>query len=194
MQYSSALDATLRSQLSAIEKSTEALGFDMASEPLVGEFLRMLVASKPVGRILELGTGTGLSTAWMCAGLSDDATLLSVDNDAQVQNVAKEHLADPRIQFVCEDGEEFLRKQEAGQFDLIFADAWPGKYNVLDETLDLLKPGGIYIVDDLLPQTNWPQGHQASVDAFIADMTSRKEFQVSLLNWASGLLLAVRKS
>jgi predicted O-methyltransferase YrrM len=55
----------------------------MASEPLVGALLRSLAASKPGGRFLELGTGTGVATAWLLDGMDDRATLVSVDNDAR---------------------------------------------------------------------------------------------------------------
>lgn len=45
-------------------------------------------------------------------------------------------------------------------FDLIFADAIPGKYEHLDETLALLRRGGLYVVDDMLPQpTGRPKDH-----------------------------------
>ena len=51
--------------LLAIEADTRKIEFKMASEPLVGSLLRTLAASKAKGRFLELGTGTGLSTAWL---------------------------------------------------------------------------------------------------------------------------------
>ena len=51
--------------LSGIQGDTEALGFSMASEPKTGALLAALAASKPGGRFLELGTGTGVGTAWL---------------------------------------------------------------------------------------------------------------------------------
>ena len=50
----------------AIVRDTEVFGFTMVSEPKVGAFLAALAASKPGGRLLELGTGTGHGTAWLC--------------------------------------------------------------------------------------------------------------------------------
>ena len=64
--------------------------FSMASEPLVGAMLRTLVASRPAGRFLELGTGTGIATAWLLEGMDEHSKLISVDNDAGVQAVAKD--------------------------------------------------------------------------------------------------------
>ena len=54
--------------IEAILSETTALGFTMASEPKTGAFLAALAASKPGGRLLELGTGTGVGTAWLLSG------------------------------------------------------------------------------------------------------------------------------
>lgn len=179
--------------LAAIEAETRALGFDMASVKPVGRFLKSLVASKPGGTILELGTGTGLSAAWMLEGLSMEAKLVSVDNDPAVLAVAKRHLGDNRALTLCHaDGGDFIAALEPMQFDMVFADAWPGKFSHLDETLALLREGGLYVVDDLLPQANWPAGHQGKVDAFVGDLMARSGFAVTQLDWATGLLVAVR--
>lgn len=67
--------------LEAIQRDTAELGFDMASEPKTGAFLAALAASKPGGRLLELGTGTGLGAAWLLAGMDAAARLDTVDAD-----------------------------------------------------------------------------------------------------------------
>ena len=56
------------SALPAIEAETLKIGFGMAGERPVGSLLRTLALSKGKGRFLELGTGTGLSTAWILDG------------------------------------------------------------------------------------------------------------------------------
>ena len=100
----------------------------MASEPLVGAMLRMLAASKPGGRFLELGTGTGIATAWLLQGMDERSTLISVDNDGAVQALAKDSLgADKRLTLLTTAGSEFLRRQPAESFDFVFADAMPGQ-------------------------------------------------------------------
>jgi predicted O-methyltransferase YrrM len=70
---------------SVISDRTAALGFDMASDARTGALLRALAASKPGGRLLELGTGTGLATACLLAGMDSHARLVSVDNNASCQ-------------------------------------------------------------------------------------------------------------
>ena len=177
----------------AILRETEALGFDMASEPKVGGLLAALAASKPAGRFLELGTGTGHGTAWLLSGMDQTSTLDSVDTDAAVVAVARRHLgADSRVTFHVLDGAEFIRAAPRDHFDFIYADAWPGKFSHLEETLALLRHGGIYVIDDLLPQANWPEGHAPRVPVLIGSLEERRDFVTTRLAWASGLMLVVR--
>lgn len=184
----------LPSAWAALTADTAAIGFAMASETRTGALLSTLAASKPGGRVLELGTGTGLATAWLLAGMDRDATIDSVDTDPMPTAVARRHLGgDTRVTFHLIDAVEFLRQASLNTYDLIFADAWPGKFSHLDETLALLRPGGFYVVDDLLPQANWPDGHAPRVPALIGEITRRPGFATVTLAWASGLMLVVRR-
>lgn len=190
-------DAVKRSPEAAagILADAEALGFVMASEPKVGAFLAVLAASKPGGRLLELGTGTGHGTAWMLVGMDAAATLDTVDNDAAVVAVAQRHLGgDRRVTFHVADGAEFIKQSTPGRYDFIYADAWPGKFSHLDEALTLLNVGGIYLIDDLLPQPNWPEGHAPKVPVLIDDIERREGFVTVRLAWGSGLMLVVRSA
>jgi predicted O-methyltransferase YrrM len=183
------------STLAGIMAETQALGFNMASEPRVGALLAVLAASKPGGKFLELGTGTGHGTAWLLAGMDAASTLDTVDNDAKVVAVAQRHLgSERRVSFHVMDGAEFLEQVPARQFDFIYADAWPGKFSHLDRALSLLRAGGMYVIDDLLPQPNWPDGHAPKVPALISDIERRPEFVSVRLAWASGLVVVVRKA
>lgn len=179
----------------AILSDTNALGFDMISEAKVGALLAVLAASKPGGRLLELGTGTGHGTAWLLSGMDPTSRLDTVDTDPAVVAVARRHLAsDGRVTFHIADGAEFIERAPRGQFDLIYADAWPGKFTHLDEVLALLRPGGMYVIDDLLPQPNWPDGHAAKVPVLIDNLDRRNELASVKLAWASGLMVAVRRA
>ena len=178
--------------VASITSDTAAIGFNMISEPEVGALLAVLAASKPAGRLLELGTGTGHGTAWLLSGMDAASTLDTVDTDPAVVAIARRHLGfDTRVRFHVEDGGTFLQRPHQ-RFDLIYADAWPGKFSHLDEALALLRPGGMYVIDDLLPQPNWPDGHAPRVPALIDDIERRREFATVRLSWASGLMLVAR--
>jgi predicted O-methyltransferase YrrM len=183
----------LPSKLTAIEEATRRLGFSMASDRRTGMLLRALAASKRGGSLLELGTGTGVSACWLLDGMDADARLVTVDNDATVLGIARGHLGDdPRIRILNEDGAEFLASVRVERFDLIFADAWPGKFTDLDRALALLAPGGLYVIDDLLPQPSWPEGHAPRVPELVAELESRAELAVVDLDWATGVVIAAR--
>jgi hypothetical protein len=59
--------------------------------------------------------------------------------------------------------------------------------------LQLLKPGGLYIIDDLLPQPNWPEGHAPRVPALVATLEARRDLVLTKLNWSTGLIVATRR-
>src|SRR6185503_6750199 len=161
--------------LNEIEARSKRLDFGMASESRTGALLAALAASKPGCRFLELGTGTGVATTWLLSGMDSTSTLISLDSSAEFQAVAKGvHGHDPRLTLVLEDG-------------------MPGKYESLDEALALIKPGGFYVIDDMLPQSNWPEGHDAKAAALIERLSRETEFQIAPLSWSSGIIILVRR-
>lgn len=180
--------------LTAIDAASAAVDFQQPSDDLTGAFLRTLVASKPGGRFLELGTGAGRATAWLLAGMDPVATLLSVDADETLIGIARSVLIDSRLTLVCDRGETVIDTLVTESFDLIFADTWPGKYNHLAETLALVKPGGFYLIDDMLPQPNWPDGHAEKVLALVKTLEQDTRFQAVKMSWATGLMLLTRAS
>lgn len=181
--------------LAGIEGETKTIGFQMASDLWTGGLLRTLAASKPRGTFLELGTGTGMATAWLLDGMDSESTLLTVDNDEGALAVARRHLGkDPRATFAVSDGASYLSDllSQRRTFDLVFADAWPGKYTHLDEALELVRIGGLYIVDDMLPQPNWPEGHAPKVARLVETLASRRDLEISTLNWSTGIIVAAK--
>jgi predicted O-methyltransferase YrrM len=177
----------------AIWADTRAAGFGMASEPLTCSLLRTLAASKPAARFLELGSGTGLSTAWLLDGMDCKSRLTTVDNDESLLAILKRNLgADPRLTVVCSDGDDFLRSIRGELFDFIFADTWSGKYRLLHETLELLNPAGLYVIDDMLAQPNWPEGHAEKVADLVAALEKMKGYRITKLSWASGVVVAAK--
>lgn len=186
---------TLPKGFSAIEIASKSIRFSMPSDLQTGALLQTLVRSKPKARVLEIGTGTGLATAWLLAGMDADSSLISIDNDATYQAVADNILGDDaRLQLLCTDAGTWLEDEnQTQQFDLIFADAWPGKYANLDAALGTLSAGGMYVIDDMLPQPNWPEGHAEKVDKLVADLESRDDLNLVKMAWSTGILIATKK-
>lgn len=181
--------------LAAIEADTSALGFSVSSERKTGVLLRALAASCPSSDLLELGTGTGLATAWLLDGMDEGSSLISVDNDKAASGVALRHLGhDGRLRLVVEDGNEWLANNSNCSFSLIFADAVPGKYESFELAWSKLAKGGKYIIDDMLPQKNWPKGHASKVAKFLVELDERRDCKLVKMCWSSGIVLAVRSN
>src|SRR5690606_11126483 len=117
-------------------------------------------AARPGGLIGEIGTGPGVSTAWLISGMTPGSRLVSCELDARLVAGVRTLFADhENVEFLCGDWQEVL--PPAGPFDLLFFDA--NAHEVLaspsgwDRTLDLLKIGGQVVMDDLFPVELWPK-------------------------------------
>ena len=175
-----------------LKEATDGVKFSMASDLQTGSLLKTLVASKPSGRILELGTGTGLATSWIIDGMDDGTRLTTIDNNELLLDIARVALQDARVEFVLADGYAWIKNYSGEQFDMIFADAMPGKYDLFEETIRLVKEGGFYVIDDMLPQPNWPQGHSEKAESFIGELEKRNDVVFTKLNWSTGIIIVTK--
>jgi predicted O-methyltransferase YrrM len=177
-----------------IEKATKAAGFTMASDILTCSLLRTLAASKPSAKFLEFGTGTGLSASWILDGMDGESSFISIDNEPFFLEIAKSFLGDDmRLDLLLTDAGKWIEDNRQQKFDYIFADSWHGKYLLLEESLSMLNKGGFYIIDDMLPQPNWPDGHQEKAIKLINYLENRKDLLLTKQIWATGIMIAVKK-
>lgn len=189
------INQALPKSYNEILEATRASGFTMASDIMTCSLLKTLAASKPASKFLELGTGTGLSTSWILDGMDASSSLISIDNNNDLLKIADQYLGnDQRLQLVCCDGEEWMNRHVDQKFDYIFADTWHGKYLMLDEVLSMLNTGGLYIIDDMLPQPNWPEGHDIKATNLLNYLDSREDLILTRQVWATGIVIAVKKS
>ncbi len=191
-------------QLEPLQHAAKNAGFNMMSDPLTGNLLATLAASKPGGRLLELGTGVGLGTAWLLSGMDERARLETVELNADLTSIAKEHLgSDERLTIYKEDGLEFLKRTQGQTYDLIFADTFPGKIDSPELALNLVAPGGFYIIDDL--NLAWQERDEIeNSDDFILNiwqgqrrvievLEAREDFICTKLRWSTGLMVCTKK-
>ncbi len=177
-----------------LEIVCKEIGFTMPSDPYIGTLLKTIITSKPSANILELGTGIGLSLSWMIAGMDDSSKLITIDNDPKLIKIAQKYFEkEEKVKIIHIDGATWIKNYTGEKFDLIFADAWPGKFYELEETLALIKPGGFYIIDDMNTQPNWPKGHQQKVDLLIESLEHRDDFNITKMNWSTGIIIATKK-
>ena len=123
-----------------------------------------------------------------------DSSLISIDNEPKFLEIAKRFLGnDKRLNLISTDGGKWVKDNKQQKFDYIFADTWHGKYLLLNEVLSMLNKGGFYIIDDMLPQSNWPDGHQEKAIKLINYLETREDLLLAKQVWATGIIIAVKK-
>lgn len=165
--------------------------FKMSSEPRVGALLRTLVASKPGGRILEVGSGVGVGAGWLLDGMDADARLISLEVHANYARVAKQVLAsDPRAEVVVADATAWLTAYDGPDFDFAFVDTTVTKFERRDTLFAHLADGALVVADDLIPQDSWDPSHPPRVELFRKEIMQEPHLVPTLIDWASGLVIA----
>lgn len=120
----------------------------------VGALLRTMAAAVNATQILEVGTAIGYSGIWLAGALPPGGRLITMERDEQRARTARENfqkadLAD-RISVVVGDAKLLINKV-SGPFDVIFQDGDKSLYGpMLDRLVNLLRPGGLLITDNVL--------------------------------------------
>jgi len=174
-------------------RATEA-GFPLSCEPGVGRFLAALAAGVPPGgRVLEIGTGVGVGTAWLVHGIDgrQDIELISVELDPATAAIARR--GDWPRYVTLRQGNVLDLFDQLGTFDLIFADAQGGKWERLDRTIGALRPGGMVVVDDMTPPVWLDDLHRRKTAEVRAQLFSHADLVAAELAEASGMILATRR-
>ena len=169
-------------------------GFPLSCDPAVGRLLAVLAAQLPAGaRVLELGTGAGVGTAWIVSALvpRTDVSVTTVEKDPQTAALAGRGQWPGFVDLRQGDALDVLN--ETGAFDLIFADAQGGKWEGLDQTISALRPGGLLMVDDMTPTPQWTGEQRTNQDKTRrALLTSPLLISVEL-DHGSGVILSARR-
>ncbi len=144
--------------------------------------LQTLAANCRGGVIGEMGSGAGIGTAWMAQAASPDTRIVTIEIDAQRADAVRQLFADlPNITVLTGDALEIA---EHGPFDLLYCDAGPGKVSDQQVSVDMMKPGGLILLDDLTPGRVDIAWWQESVDVVTATVWVTPDL---------GAILAVRR-
>jgi predicted O-methyltransferase YrrM len=175
----------------ATERAGE-VGFELSSDPNVGRMLRMLAAAvRPNGRILEIGTGMGVGTAWLLEGLAgrQDVEVVTIEFDPARANQAAQAGWPAFVKPVV--GDALVEVPRLGTFSLVFADAEAGKIFGLDCTLEALERQGVLVLDDMRFCGRNPAIEDGIVKARKQVFADERFVSVEI-GWATGLILATR--
>lgn len=177
----------------ATEQAASA-GFTMSCDPDTGRLLAALAAGVPTaGRILELGTGAGVGTAWITHGLRDraDAEVLTVEIEPSTAELAKVIDWPEWVHIIIGDAVDITGR--SGTFDLVFADAQGGKWTGLHATLAALRPGAHLLVDDMQPATFVDDNHAHKTTEVRDQLHNHPDLVSVEITWSTGLILSTRR-
>ena len=203
-------------------------GGHMHVAPEQAQFLAFLVRLMGARRVLEVGTFTGYSALAMAEALprpelsADDymtlgilpPTILTLERDPKVLDVAFRHwqgagvwgrddgrdLVESRLGDAPELLEQLLGEpRQASSYDICFVDADKKRYGLyLDMCMDLVRPGGVIVVDNVLwygrvadPDDTSPV--TAAIRDFVVDASNDPRVDSSLVPLGDGMLLLRRK-
>ncbi|MFY9220405.1 MAG: methyltransferase domain-containing protein [Candidatus Nanopelagicales bacterium] len=120
--------------------------------PAVGSLLRWIASLTQPAQVLELGTGTGVSTGWLLAGLPAASVVTSVDADPALHSIARrtvaamDHAAH-RCRFIAGDATDVITRLTEGSYALVVltpsAPALGDPEIMLAEISSVMRPGGV---------------------------------------------------
>lgn len=123
-----------------------------AVSPAAGATLKLLAGAVDARSVAEIGTGTGVSGAWLLAGMAADGVLTSIDVEPEFQRVAKEAFAQAgvrpaRTRLIAGRALDVLPRLADSAYDMVLVDGDPADAGALTEQAwRILRPGGILAV------------------------------------------------
>jgi len=141
-------------ELIAARQHSIELGIDAVS-PAVGSQIAVIAAATGATRIIEIGTGVGVSGLWLFRG-APGATLTSIDIEADHLQQARRTFTDAgipigRVRLITGRALEVLPRMNERSYDIVLVDADPGKViEYVEHGLRLVRAGGTVIVTHAL--------------------------------------------
>jgi predicted O-methyltransferase YrrM len=132
---------------------------NMQISPEQGQLMGLLVQLIGAKKCLEVGVFTGYSSLVVALNLPADGQIIACDVSAEFTAIARKywqeagvsHKINLHIAPALATLDQLLTDGEAGTFDFAFIDADKNNYAAYyDRCLDLVRPGGLILVDNVL--------------------------------------------
>ena len=137
--------------------SLEHAGMQICPEQ--GQLMRMLAGLVGARRAIEVGVFTGYSALCVALALPEDGELVACDVNEEWTAVARRYWAEAGVASkirlhlapALETLDALIGEGRSGEFDIAFIDADKTTYDAYYERcLELLRPGGLVLVDNVL--------------------------------------------
>lgn len=139
----------------------------MCSGHLQGRLLKMFVEMIGPKRVFEMGTFAAYSSLCIAEGLSDDAVLVTVENNDEYEDMILDTLSKSehghKVRLRIGDALEVASREAGNSYDMAFIDAdkrmYPQYYMELKR---IVRPGGYIIADNTLWDGHVVEEHSKS--------------------------------
>lgn len=137
------------------EAHVKLLRARMISGNVQGRLLKMLTAMMQPKRLLEIGTFTGYSALCLAEGAPDDAKIVTMEIDDELESFILKYFQESeygdKIELLIGDALQLMDRYEDGYFDLIFMDANKREYCAYyEKAFNKLRKNGIILTDNTL--------------------------------------------
>ena len=170
---------------------------------LTGAALRFVAAAIGARSVVEIGTGCGTSGIYLLRGMRAGSVLTTVDIEPEHQRLARAAFIaagfpTSRYRLIGGRALDVLPRLADGAYDLVFCDADRQELDgYLEGALRMLRPGGIVLVNAVLPGSTpterMPTDAEATAAAELRERVRADENLVPLLLPISNGLLAAAK-
>jgi caffeoyl-CoA O-methyltransferase len=170
-------------------------------DPECGALLRVLARAVNPAKSLDIGVFTGFS-ALTVAMEAPEARVIALDVDAETTKIARRYWEeagvadriDLRIGPAKASLGALVAGGERGTFDFAFIDAdKPGYSDYVDLVTELLRPGGVMLLDNMLWSVfEAPRDDAAMLDTLSRNMVADPRLTVAVLPLGSGMTVATK--
>lgn len=160
------------------------------------------IGNQKLDSILEIGTAHGYSALCFSKMLSDNGIIDTIEKSSDNAIVAKKNIESmkmqDRINIIEGDAVDVLKTLNK-KYDMIFIDAAKGKYPIfLEESLRLIKKGGIIFADNILYKgyvmSDYNKHKQRTavthLREYIKQVTENKSLDTEILDVGDGLAIS----
>ncbi|MFM8895922.1 MAG: O-methyltransferase [Actinomycetales bacterium] len=187
-------------------RTARARAYELGCPPVsrtVFHALTLLARMTSAAAVVEVGTGTGVASAALLAGMTEAGILTSSDAEAEHQRAARDLLSSlgydhVRARLIAGRALDVLPRLADRAYDMVVVDTDPLEYPaILAQAQRLLRPGGLVAFDHLLDSGAVPDHSRRDAETTALRDTVHAtrddgHWQPALLPIGGGLLIALR--
>lgn len=172
--------------------------------PGAGAVMRLLAATVHARSAVEIGTGTGVGSLYLLAGMGADGVLTTIDPEVENQRAARQAFTEAgirhaRVRTIPGNPLEVVGRLSDHAYDLVsfHADVARGQ-DLLENALRLLRPGGVLVISHALfhDRVADPTARDATtrdVRLLLQKVSGDERLIPALMPSGDGILAAVRR-